>query len=238
MHGPPHQETTCPVCGVHRPEEDMVPGQMVRSHVAELAARKAPGWTPDQSLCRSCLDQLRSEYVEDVLEEERGDLDRVEQDVVRSFRELELISADVNEEFERRLSVGERLADGIAEFGGSWTFIVIFGAVLLGWIAINSFALLHRPFDPFPYILLNLVLSCLAAIQAPVIMMSQNRQESKDRLRSENDYKTNLKAELEIRHINEKLDLLLTRQWKRLLEIQQIQLELMREISDQGRNGR
>jgi uncharacterized membrane protein len=98
------------------------------------------------------------------------------------------------------------------------------------WISINTINLLSRPFDPFPYILLNLVLSCLAAIQAPVIMMSQNRQESKDRLRAEHDYRVNLKAELEIRHLNAKLDLLLTHQWQRLMEIQQVQTDLIQEL--------
>ncbi len=122
------------------------------------------------------------------------------------------------------------MADRVATFGGSWNFILIFGSVLLVWIAVNSIALLSKPFDPFPFILLNLVLSCLAAIQAPVIFMSQNRQEAKDRLRAENDYRVNLKAELEIRHLHAKLDLLLTHQWQRLLEIQQVQTDLLSEL--------
>ena len=107
--------------------------------------------------------------------------------------------------------------------------------MIVAWIALNAAALLGAPFDPYPFILLNLLLSCLAALQAPVIMMSQNRQEAKDRLRSEHDYSVNLKAELEIRHINAKLDMLLTHQWQRLLEIQQVQLELMEEIVRKGR---
>jgi uncharacterized membrane protein len=120
----------------------------------------------------------------------------------------------------------------VAEFGGSWTFILSFFFVLLLWIGVNA-ALLARPFDPYPFILLNLVLSCLAAIQAPIIMMSQNRQEDKDRMRSENDYRTNLKAELEIRHLHEKMDYLVLHQWQRLLEIQELQLELMEAIAAQ-----
>ena len=110
------------------------------------------------------------------------------------------------------------------------TVIISFAVVMAIWIVINTVALLRRPFDPFPYILLNLVLSCLASIQAPVIMMSQNRQEAKDRLRAEHDYRVNLKAEVEIRQINVKMDQLLTHQWQRLLEIQQIQTELMEEV--------
>ena len=112
------------------------------------------------------------------------------------------------------MTPGQRLADRIAAVGGSWNFITGFVIVLFAWIAINSIALLSRPFDPYPYILLNLVLSCLAAIQAPVIMMSQNRQETRDRLHAMRDYQVNLKAELEIRHLHQKIDHLLSHQWE------------------------
>lgn len=151
--------------------------------------------------------------------------------VINSLKEQELFAHDMNVEYDTRLTFGERLADRIAEFGGSLRFIILFGAILFTWIAINTVALLSKPFDPFPYILLNLVLSCLAAIQAPVIMMSQNRQEGRDRLRSEHDYQINLKAELEIRNLHEKMDHLLLRQWQKLMEIQQIQMDLMEEIA-------
>jgi uncharacterized membrane protein len=122
------------------------------------------------------------------------------------------------------------LSDQIASFGGSWRFIILFGVILVLWIILNAALLLNRGFDPYPFILLNLILSCLAAMQAPIIMMSQNRAELRDRLRSENDYKINLKAELEIRHLHEKIDHLLRRQYNRLFEIQQIQIELLEEI--------
>ncbi len=125
------------------------------------------------------------------------------------------------------------MSDQIASFGGSWRFIILFGVVLVLWIILNAALLLNRGFDPYPFILLNLILSCLAAMQAPIIMMSQNRAELRDRLRSENDYKINLKAELEIRHLHEKIDHLLRRQYNRLFEIQQIQIELLEEISRQ-----
>ncbi len=130
------------------------------------------------------------------------------------------------------MTLGERIADNVAKFGGSWRFIISFGVFLVMWMIINSIVLLRRPFDPYPFILLNLILSCLAAIQAPIIMMSQNRQEAKDRLRSEHDYRVNLKAELEIRHLHAKMDQLLTHQWNRLLQIQQIQVELIEEIAE------
>ena len=133
-------------------------------------------------------------------------------------------------EFDHDLTFGERLSDRIAEFGGSWRFLITFGAILFVWIVLNAAFLATRAFDPFPFILLNLILSCLAAVQAPIIMMSQNRAEARDRLRAENDYKINLKAELEIRHLHEKIDHLLRRQYNRLFEIQQIQIELLEEL--------
>jgi uncharacterized membrane protein len=104
---------------------------------------------------------------------------------------------------------GERLSDNLASFGGSWVFIISFFSILVSWIALNSLLLLTQPFDPFPFILLNLVLSCLAAIQAPIIMMSQNRQEARDRARAEHDYAINLKAEAEVRALHAKVDSLL-----------------------------
>lgn len=119
------------------------------------------------------------------------------------------------------------IADHVATFGGSWTFITIFFAVLVGWMALNVVVLVRKPFDPYPFILLNLVLSCLAAIQAPIIMMSQNRREVKDRLRAEHDYQVNLKAELEVRLLHEKLDHLIVHQWQRLLETQRLQVEML-----------
>ena len=137
-------------------------------------------------------------------------------------------SRDTTAEFEAELSLGERLADRIATFGGSWTFICAFMAVLFAWIAYN----LERPasFDPYPFILLNLVLSCLAALQAPVIMMSQNRMSAKDRLDARHDYEVNLKAEMEITQIHAKLDELQQRAWRDLIELQQRQLECLHRI--------
>ena len=141
----------------------------------------------------------------------------------------ETLTSHVDAELEEARGLGERIADRVAVFGGSWTFIGIFAGVLVAWMALNSLVLLTRAFDPFPFILLNLVLSCLAAIQAPVIMMSQNRQEARDRRRAEHDYMVNLKAELEIRLLHEKVDHVLRHQWERLMEIQQIQIELLNE---------
>ena len=155
----------------------------------------------------------------------------MDHEVLESLQRHETLSSNVDAEFEKDSTLGEKMADGLASFGGSWTFLIIFALILLTWIVLNSFLLLKRPFDPYPFILLNLVLSCLAAIQAPVIMMNQNRVEAKDRLRSQHDYRVNLKAELEIRHLHDKIDHLLSHQWERLVEIQQIQIDLLSELA-------
>jgi uncharacterized membrane protein len=184
-------------------------------------------------ICLADLGEFRKDYIKEVLEDEIGELSALDQEVIESLERHEILSSDIIKQFEKKLTFGERLSDHIASFGGSWRFIILFGAVLFGWIILNAIFLLNRGFDPYPFILLNLILSCLAAIQAPIIMMSQNRAEARDRLRAENDYKVNLKAELEIRHLHEKIDHLLRRQYNRLFEIQQIQIELLEEISRQ-----
>jgi uncharacterized membrane protein len=203
---------------------------MIRPTILEIIKKQNSSWTEDQMVCIDCLDQFRSEYIEDALTEEIGELTQLEQEVIRSMKEQETLTENINLTFEKSITFGQRIADRVATFGGSWTFIGVFSLILIVWIGVNSITILYRPFDPFPYILLNLILSCLAAVQAPVIMMSQNRMEARDRLRSENDYQVNLKAELEIRHLHEKLDVLLKHQWQKLLEIQQIQMDFMKEL--------
>jgi uncharacterized membrane protein len=225
----------CPICQHERTEHDLVHGDVVHGPVADLVRKQHPEWTTDEVICVPCLNRYRDEYVEDALEEQRGALSALDAEVIRSLQEHEIISRDVERQYEAQLTAGERIADRVAEFGGSWRFIIIFAGVLLAWIAVNSVALLGRRFDPYPYILLNLVLSCLAAVQAPIIMMSQNRQEAKDRLRAQHDYRVNLKAELEIRQLHWKLDQLLQHQWRRLLEIQKIQTELIEELAGKTR---
>ena len=221
---------TCQICGQAKSPGEMMSAELVRPSIVEIIRKDHPEWSSDGAICRNDLHRYRAKFIEQVLTKGKGELTELETDVVRSMSEQELLAKNINREFEQKLTPGERVADKVAEFGGSWRFIGLFGLVMVVWIVLNSAALLWRPFDPFPYILLNLVLSCLAAIQAPVIMMSQNRQESKDRLRSEHDYTVNLKAELEIRHLNAKMDLLLTRLWERLLEIQQVQIDFFDEF--------
>jgi len=208
----------------------MVAGALVRNAVVNLIKTEHPDWSADGYICRNDLSRYRNQYVEDLLEAEKGELSSLEEEVLNSIQAHQVLSTNIDKEFEQEWTLGERLADRIASFGGSWTFLIIFAIFITAWITMNSFVLFSHPVDPYPFILLNLLLSCLAAIQAPIIMMSQNRQEAKDRLRSQHDYQVNLKAELEIRHLHEKIDHLLSRQWERLVKIQEIQLDMLSEL--------
>ena len=228
---------TCQICGRSKPRAALLPAALIRPSIVQQIVQACPAWSADGYICHDDLNRFRSTYVQSLLQEERGELTSLDRSVLESLARHETLAQDVEAELQNTFSFGERLADRIADFGGSWTFIMLFGGVILIWVLINTVFLLARPFDPYPFILLNLFLSCLAALQAPVIMMSQNRQEARDRLRSENDYRVNLKAELEIRQLHEKLDHLLQHQWQRLMEIQQIQIELMNEIAPGRRGG-
>lgn len=220
----------CAVCGKSFPAKQMISGAAVRDSLSELILRDHPDWSADAHICRADLSRYNSDYVESLLESERGELTSLEKEVVDSLRQHEILATNVDVESEKTWTFGERLADKMADFGGSWIFLICFALFLFAWVAMNSAVLYWRPVDPYPFIFLNLILSCLAAIQAPIIMMSQNRQEDKDRLRSEHDYQVNLKAELEIRHLNEKLDHLLSHQWERLVQIQQVQIQMLSQL--------
>lgn len=221
----------CQVCKQEKKQSEVLPGSFVRNPIVVKIQQTVPGWSPEGYICLKDLNRFRAEYVQSVIEEDKGQLSTLEEQVVESLKEQDLITKNLNLEYEQQLTLGQKIADRIADFGGSWQFISIFGIVLGLWILLNSVRFITKPFDPYPFIFLNLILSCLAAIQAPVIMMSQNRQEERDRMHAEHDYRINLKAELEIRHLHEKLDHLLMNQWQRLLEIQEIQMELMEEIA-------
>ncbi len=227
-----NHKVTCVVCNKKFPIAEVTPGRFVRPAIGTSITSEHPEWTADSYICHNDLNHYRSQYVQDVLTQEKGELSSLETDVIESLRHHDILTQNLNEVADEKFTVGERLADRVASFGGSWVFILLFGGVLILWVMINSIAALGVQFDVYPFIFLNLVLSCLAAIQAPVIMMSQNRQSAKDRLRAENDYRVNLKAELEIRHLHSKMDLLLTHQWQRLLEIQQVQTDLLEELGN------
>ena len=227
---------TCGVCKRSFRGHSLIPTSSVRENIAALIRARVPGWEVTGFICHGCLNGFRAEFVRAEMEKDRGELSALEEEVMKSLGEGQIVADDVNREFDRGLTLGERTADKVAEFGGSWRFIFIFFGVLAVWIIINSVYLLWYPFDPYPYILLNLALSLLAA-KAPVIMMSQNRQEARDRMGAENDYKVNLKAELEVRAISDKLDQLIHHQWEHLLEIQQIQIEMIDDLVGRRRIG-
>ena len=228
-------EHACCICGRHGHDLELSPTALVRPNLAKIIATAAPGWDPAGFICRQDLNRFRAEFVRAEMEHDIGALTALEEEVMHSLHDGGLVTDNTNREFERSLTFGERIADKVAEFGGSWRFIILFFTSMTVWIIVNSVLMLKDPFDPYPYILLNLALSMLAAVQAPVILMSQNRQEDRDRLRAENDYQVNLKAELEIRAINEKLDQLIHQQWAHLLEIQQIQMEMIEDLTERKR---
>ncbi len=164
-------------------------------------------------------------------------LDARTQRIAQHVAERTHIARNLAQEFTASPSLGQRAADSVASFGGSWTFVGLFAAVMLVWVGLNVYLLANRgnTFDPYPYILLNLFLSMLAAIQAPIILMSQNRQSEKDRLSADHDYEVNLKAELEIMLLHEKMDLLRETQWNELLELQRQQLALLASMAKAAR---
>jgi len=220
----------CCVCKQPKSPHQGQFAELVRPSLLEFMKKHLPECAAKDFVCYHDLGEFRKNYVKDVLEDEIGELSALDHEVIEILRQHEIVSSNISKQFDRKLTFGERLSDRIAEFGGSWKFLITFGAVIVVWIITNAVILMTRAFDPYPFILLNLILSCLAAVQAPVIMMSQNRAEARDRMRAENDYKINLKAELEIRHLHEKIDHLLRRQYNRLFEIQQIQIELLEEL--------
>ncbi|WP_342360317.1 DUF1003 domain-containing protein [Terrarubrum flagellatum] len=221
----------CAISGASLTRREAVPIALVRPELAAHIRKEHPELQPDAVISRATLDQYRGRMVEELLHEERGELTDLEKDVVASLASHDIISQDVESEADERRTFGERAADLVAQFGGSWSFIIAFAAFAFIWMGINL-VWASATFDPYPFILLNLVLSCLAAIQAPIIMMSQGRKEAKDRLRAQSDYRVNLKAELEIRHLHEKIDHMLLKQWDRLAEIQKIQLDLLQELAE------
>ncbi|MGE0767542.1 MAG: DUF1003 domain-containing protein [Hyphomicrobiaceae bacterium] len=227
--GAPYDDVgACAISGQRLPRSELVNLDAIRPNLARRILKEHPTLSPNAWVAHSAIARYRAQYVEELLEAELGELSELERKVAQSLATHETLTANTEEEYAEKRTFGEALADGLASFGGSWTFILSFGGVLAIWITINT-AEGPNAFDVYPFILLNLVLSCLAALQAPVIMMSQKRQEAKDRLRSHNDYQVNLKAEFEIRSLHEKIDHLLNRQWQRLLDIQQLQLDIMQE---------
>lgn len=216
------------------PESEKVSAKTIRKSIFELIQKDSIDFNKKSFISFSELNQYRQKYLATYLIREVGELSALEEDVLKTLQNHETIALKVGSELNStEFTLGQRLADKIASFGGSWKFIIIFGLFILVWIFSNIVFLINKGFDPYPFILLNLILSCLAALQAPVIMMSQNRQEEKDRERAKQDYMVNLKSELEIRMLHEKLDHLIMHQQQELLNIQQVQVEMMEDIMKQ-----
>ena len=175
----------CQICKKTKSPHEGTIAELIRPSLVEFIKKSVPEWDDKGFVCLDDLGKFRKDYVKEVLQDEIGELSALDNEVIESLQEHEILSSDISKQFETKLTFGERLSDRIASFGGSWRFIILFGTVLFGWIILNAIFLLDRGFDPYPFILLNLILSCLAAIQAPIIMMSQNRSESRDRLRAE-----------------------------------------------------
>ncbi|MCS4228276.1 DUF1003 domain-containing protein [Sphingobacterium sp. BIGb0165] len=216
---------TSDISGQQFPLEQRILGASIRQPIFKLIRKEYPNFGKDKYISATELTRFKEAYITEFLKDESGQLSQLDQQVIQSFKDNKVISASMDNDGATAASVGERVADKVAEFGGSWTFIISFVVFLLIWIAVNMYWLNNKGFDPYPFILLNLILSCVAALQAPVIMMSQNRQEAKDRERARNDYMVNLKAELEIRELHEKIDHLIIRKEQELVDVQRDQVE-------------
>lgn len=224
----------CELTGQKVDRSHAIPISHLRSSlVAQIRANNAAA-DLNGYVSRDALNAVRLQVIEAMIKSDRGEITAIQQEVLDTINSGKIFAHDPLGDADSQATIGQRLADRVAAFGGSWTFIGVFFCVLALWIVVNSTALLAKPFDPYPFILMNLILSCLAAIQAPVIMMSQNRQEAKDRLRSEHDYQINLKAELEIQLLRDGLERLAGHQWQQLLEIQQMQVDMISELRAQS----
>jgi len=223
-------KVACSLCNTIVDARTLVNPNNLETNIVEMIRRERPDWEGKRGVCSTCREQYRAKKFLGYLEDEYTKISEMEKSLVTQIARRGRVSKLVNQEFESQLTFGERVADRVAQFGGSWSFIIIFGSILVVWMGVNSWILAHRAFDPYPYILLNLALSALAALQAPVIMMSQNRAAEKDRLHAKQDYEINLMAEIEIRDLHDKLDGLRYKQWHELWHLQQRQLELLEHL--------
>lgn len=208
---------------------EKVMGSTIRQSLFNFILTQYPNFTIKNAMALSELNVFKEKYIGAYMVQEMGELSTMEKTVLTALADQTTLSDKLVDEV-LPTSTGQRIADKVASFGGSWTFIIAFGSFIGLWIILNVVILVNKAYDPYPFILLNLILSCVAAIQAPVIMMSQNRQEEKDRDRAKKDFMVNLKSELEIRILHEKIDHLIIHQQQELLEIQQMQMEMMNDI--------
>lgn len=234
---PETERIRCICCGRIVDEDESTPMRALRPSLADYVRSRIVDVevADDDEICRACFFRFRTEHMLKELEAERGQLSALEREAAEKAAEHETIARRIDEDFARGATTGQRLADTVARVGGSWPFVVGFLVFLGIWMFVNVFVLVTRSFDPYPFILLNLVLSCIAALQAPIIMMSQNRAAARDRMQADQDYRVNLKAELEIAALHEKVDHLLHAQWENLIDMQQTQIELLQELAKYAR---
>ena len=209
---------------------EKVSASTIRHSILALIQKDHSSFTTACALSVSELNDYREKAISNYLTKEIGQLSELERTVLTSVSDNSILTEQIDTEDQQTLTTGQQIADKVASFGGSWKFIISFGVFICIWIIGNVYFLFSKVFDPYPFILLNLILSCLAALQAPVIMMSQNRQEEKDRERGRKDYMINLKSELEIRALHEKVDHFIMDQQQELLELQKTQMEMMNDI--------
>lgn len=218
--------------GKEFPESEKVSAKTINHSVLNLIHKDHPDFKHESTLSSSELKKYKKKHLTEILAEKDKKLTKAHQEVIDSMSDNTLLSEQMEEdEKNQKLTYGQKVADKVAEFGGSWTFIISFGVFLALWIFTNVVILLNKGFDPYPFILLNLILSCIAAIQAPIIMMSQNRQEDKDRERAKHDYMINLKSELEIRMLHEKIDHFISSQQQELTDLKKQQEEIVNKLS-------
>jgi uncharacterized membrane protein len=229
-------KVNCSLCNALVEGRTLASPQKLENRILDLIRQDRPDWEGKRGICAHCLEQYRAKKFVTYLEAEYQKLSELEHSVVAKITRRGRVSKLVHQDLDMQMSLGDRVADRVAQFGGSWRFIGIFAVILIGWMIINTILLVRHPFDPYPFILLNLVLSTIAALQAPVIMMSQNRQAHKDRMHANQDYEVNLMAEIEIRDLHDKLDSLRFKQWHELWHIQKRQIELLEHLCERYQN--
>lgn len=229
-------KVNCSLCSTQVEGRTLASPQKLENRILDLIKQDRPEWEGKRGICPNCLEQYRAKKFVTYLEAEYQKLSEIEHAVVSKITRRGRVSRVVHQDLDATMTIGERVTDKIAQFGGSWRFIGLFGGVLALWMIVNAWVLAARPFDPYPFILLNLVLSTLAALQAPVIMMSQNRQAHKDRIKADQEYEINLMAEIEIRDLHDKLDSLRFKQWHELWHIQKRQIELLEHLCERNAN--
>jgi len=200
------RKKTCFICKKKFESSQLFPVQLLSNPFFETLSEEESNISRDDLICHKDMGIYRAKYMEKIVRRRKNIITEKEQSVIESFKERNVLSENIEDLYEEKASFSGRIADQFASFVGSWSFIISFITFLATWVILNSLILVSNPLDRYPYILLNLLLSTIAALQAPLIMMSQNRQEAKDRIRAEHEYKINLKAELEIRHLNAKID--------------------------------